>query len=106
MLKVGNNLIINADNFKGRDLYPEKEMIIITCGLKRNSTVTASSIGDDGFSFCVQRSILTLGNVEISPCEFNIHWLNKPDDLYPLLALVTMMLLCDVKPEVFDTIRF
>lgn len=106
MLKVGNNLIINADSITDKKNCPDSSCIIITCGLKLNSTITASSIDEYGFTFCLQRSIYSLSNNLISPQEFNVRYSKKPDDLFPLLSVVTTMLLCDVDPKVFEIIRF
>ncbi len=106
MVKIGNNLIINADDIFEKKLCPLDKYIVLTCGLKLNSTVTASSISDEGFTFCLQRSIYTLKNKVLSPQEFNVKWSKKPDEIYPLLASVTTMLLCDINPSVFEIIEF
>lgn len=106
MLKVGNNLIVNSDDIEDKTSCPNSTSIVLTCGLKLNSTITASSINDDGFTFCLQRGIFSLSNKEISPQEFNVKWHKKPDELFPMLASVTAMLLCDVEPCVFDIIMF
>lgn len=106
MVKIGNNLIINADDMSEKLNCPLDKYIVLTCGLKLNSTITASSISDEGFTFCLQRSIYTLGNKELSPQEFNVRWGKKPDELFPMLASVTTMLLCDINPSIFDVIEF
>ena len=106
MIKVGNNLIVNTDSEIDIKNCPDGDCIVLTCGLKLNSTVTASSIDEYGFTFCLQRSVYTLSNNIISPQEFNVHYTQKPDDLFPLLSVVTAMLLCDIDPKVFELIRF
>lgn len=106
MLKIGNNLIINTDSISDKENCPDSDCIILTCGLKLNSTVTASSIDEYGFTFCLQRSVRSVSNNLISPQEFNVRYFKKPDDIFPFLAIVTAMLLCDIDPKVFEKIRF
>lgn len=106
MLKVGNNLIVNIDDISDIESVNNNNYVILTCGLRLNSTITASSIDDDGFTFCLQRTIFTLSGKKVSPQEFNVKWFKKPDDIFQSLAAVTAMLLCDTDAEVFKVIRF
>lgn len=106
MIQIGNTLILNGDqqtDFQGLDL---SELCPLTCGLSLRATVTASSIDDDGFTYCLQRGILTLDRQELPPQEFNVRWSRKPKDIYPYLALVTLLLLCGVSTEVFACLKF
>lgn len=106
MLKIGNNIIVNTDDISDIKSINTTKYVIITCGLKLNSTITASSINDDGFTFCLQRTIFTISGKTLSPQEFNVKWFKKPDDIFESLAYVTTMLLCDISPEVFNIIKF
>ena len=106
MLQVGNNVIINNDDNNETNLAKSTNLIAITCGLKLNSTITASSISDDGFTYCLQRAISTLGRRRIAPQEFNVKWNKKPDDIFIPLAFVTALILCDVDLKIFEYIRF
>lgn len=106
MLQVGENLIINTDDDDDVSLASGSELVVITCGLRLNSTITASSISDDGFTYCLQRTIHTLSGKPVAPQEFNIKWLRKPDDIFIPLAVVTMLILCDIESGIFDKIRF
>lgn len=106
MLQVGENIIVNTDDEADVELAEDTELIAITCGLKLNSTITASSISDDGFTFCLQRTIYTLSRQEVNPQEFNIKWRKKPDDIFIPLAIVTALIICGVDTEIFKEIRF
>ncbi len=106
MIQIGTSCIVNGDdlsylkstNFDG--LFP------ITCGLSIRSTATASSIAEDGFIYCLQRSIFNVDGEEISPQEFKVSWQQKPDDIYPHLELVTLLLLCNISAEIVSKILF
>lgn len=106
MLQIGNNIIINADDADEITEAEKTDFVAITCGLKLNSTITASSIDDDGFTFCLQRAIYTLSKNKISPQEFNVKWHKKPDDIFIYLAIVTTLILCDVDFDIFKSVRF
>ena len=106
MIKLGNTLILNADTTYDPRTLDCTGLYPLTCGLSLRSTVTASSIGDEGFTYCLQRSIYTLDGTELPPQEFNVFWSEKPAELYPYLALVTLLLLCGVSTRVFEDLRF
>lgn len=106
MLQVGNNIIINTDDETETASAGNTDLVAITCGLKLNSTITASSISDDGFTYCLQRAISTISQRCISPQEFNVRWNKKPEDIFIPLAIVTALILCDVDLKVFEHIRF
>ncbi len=106
MIRVGNILILNGDSTEQWDGIDLTNLCPLTCGLSLRSTVTASSIQEDGFTYCLQRSIFTLEGAEIPPQEFNIHWKTKPEDIYPYLALTTILLLCGVDHTFFSELLF
>ena len=106
MIQVGEALIVNTDDNDDITLAADSNRIVITCGLKLNSTITASSISDDGFTYCLQRTIHTLSGKSVTPQEFNIKWFRKPDDIFNPLAFVTMLILCDADFGIFDSIKF
>ena len=106
VIKVGKCLILNGDFQEDIDPKCFKDCYPITCGLSLRSTVTASSIDEEGFTYCLQRSIVTVENKEVLPQEFNVFWSVKPEDIYPYLAIVTMLLICGVSVDLFNTIVF
>lgn len=105
MLQVGNSIIINNDDIREREAAGKSDKVVLTCGLKLNSTVTASSIGDEGFTFCLQRTLITLHSRSIPPQEFNVRQ-SGSRSLFELLSLVTAMLLCDVDIKDIEQIVF
>ena len=106
MIQIGNMMILNGDNLHSLQDYDFSNVCPLTCGLSLRSTVTASSIGDDGFTYCLQRGIFTLDKKELPPQEFNVYWSQKPKEIYPYLALVTLLLLCGVPAELFSRLKF
>ena len=106
MIKLGNTLILNADTITDLKDLDCTGLCPLTCGLSLRSTVTASSINDDSFTYCLQRSIYALNGQELPPQEFNVFWSKKPTEIYPYLALVTLLLLCGVETHIFQKLRF
>lgn len=106
MIQIGNTIILNGDSLDKIKDIDFTDFRPLTCGLSLRSTVTASSIGEDGFTYCLQRSIFTTENKELFPQEFNVFWSEKPDDIYPYLAIVTLLLICGVPTELFKFMRF
>jgi len=106
MIQLKNNLILNADAEQDLSKLDCTGLCPLTCGLSLRCTVTASSINEDSFTYCLQRSIYTLDGMEILPQEFNVFWTEKPQEIYPYLALVTLLLLCGVPTSVFQNLRF
>lgn len=105
-MKIGHIHIINADK-KNQPLSSfDPHHILLTCGLSFNATVTASSIDDDGFVYCLQRSIFTLSHRVILPQEFHISWQKKREDLYPCLETVTLLLVCEIPIETIRELQF
>ena len=99
MLRVYDNLIIDSDADAANKISDPRELLLITCGLKQNSSVTASSIGDDGFLYCIQRGFRTRGGNALLPQEFKVRWSKKRDNIYPCLEFVTALLLSDMSPS-------
>lgn len=105
MIKIGQNIILNGDLPKDYKDFDFSNLCLITCGLSLRSTITASSIDDDGFTYCLQRSIFTINNQEVSPQEFNVRWKEKAEDIYPYLEVVTLLLLCGISVKIFESIQ-
>ncbi len=99
MVRIFDNLIIDSDADTADKIPDQREILLITCGLKQNSSVTASSIGDDGFLYCVQRGFRTGGGKAVLPQEFKVRWRKKRENIYPCLEFVTALLLSDTDPS-------
>ena len=96
MIRVFDNVIMDAEG--GADGGCEG-LPLITCGLSQKSSVTASSICDDGFVYCVQRGFFTRDGAAVLPQEFKVRWMMKRENIYPCLELVTTLLLAGIEPE-------
>ncbi len=106
MIRIGDSLILNDDNHDSLQEVDLTDVCPLTCGLSLRATVTASSIQDTGFTYCLQRGMMTLSGLELAPQEFNVSWRKKPEDLYPYLEVVTLLLLCDVSVDVISHLQF
>lgn len=95
MIRIFDNVIIDAEDGSGAGC---EGLPLITCGLSQKSSVTASSIGDDGFVYCVQRGFFTRGGAAVLPQEFKVRWTAKRENIYPCLELVTTLLLAGIEP--------
>lgn len=98
MVRIFDNLIIDCDT-ETPEKTPDPRELLITCGLKQNSSVTASSISDDGFVYCIQRGFRTRGGKTLLPQEFKVRWDKKRDNIYPCLEFVTALLLSGTSPS-------
>lgn len=106
MIQLGNTLILNGDENYDLEHLDCTGLCPLTCGLSLCATVTASSINDESFTYCLQRSIYAIDGTEIFPQEFNVFWSKKPAEIYPYLAIVTLLLLCGFPPSRFQDLRF
>lgn len=107
MIKIFDSLIMDYQQNNLPREIPEDGFYLITCGLSQKSSITASSIGDDGFVYCIQRSFKTRSGKILEPQEFKVCWLKKPENLYPYLETVTLLLILDVPPvQISDNILF
>ena len=95
MIRIFDNVIIDAEDGSGVGC---EGLPLITCGLSQKSSVTASSIGDDGFVYCIQRGFFTCDGDSVLPQEFKVRWTAKRENIYPCLELVTTLLLAGIDP--------
>ncbi len=82
------------------------ELCVVTCGLAQKSTVTASSVKENNFTYCLQRSIYDLEGKEIVPQEFGIYCKKKLHSLSSCLLGVTALLLCGESGENLQDFMF
>lgn len=86
-------LVVNADEEINLNLLQETNGKVITYGFNSKSTITASSVKEDGVLLCVQRNIENLEGKNIELQEFNI---NKTISKIPtniVMGLATVLLL-------------
>ncbi len=82
------------------------ELCVITCGLAQKATVTASSVKENNFTYCLQRSIFDLQGQEILPQEFGIYCRRKLISLSACLLGTTALLLCGENGENLQEFMF
>lgn len=90
-------LVVNADEEINLNLLQETNGKVITYGFNSKSTVTASSVKEDGILLCVQRNIENLEGENIELQEFNI---NKTISKIPtniVMGLATVLLLYGIE---------
>lgn len=107
MITFGKNLIINDETANELKISYKGSSAMLTCGLSLKSTITASSIDDNGFVYCIQRGFFTYDGTLVLPQEFNIKWTGKAENIYPYLETVTLLILCGIPPkEISDNLKF
>lgn len=103
LLKYGDSIIINSESPEEIMDIIVNDVNIITCGLSLKSSITASSIDDSGFVYCVQRGFpLCYSSEIILPQEFKVSWNKEAETIYPCLETVTLMLLSGITPDVIS----
>lgn len=79
---------------KWGDIYP------VTYGFNGKTTVTASSIDDMNgldFSYCLQRSLITISNDVVRPFEKPVRVEGTYDDVAYYLAALTCIIILGLK---------
>lgn len=97
VLLTGNNcrtLVIDNDNSCIIPSLASLELCVITCGLAQKATVTASSVKENNFTYCLQRSIFDLKGQEIFPQEFGVSCKKKITSLSSCLLGITALFIC------------
>lgn len=100
-LPYGRFLIVNSDEKPVlKRLNKENAENVITYGFNNKACVTASSVGDKAFSFCVQRAFSTFSGNTVVQQEFTVNIPPKsPNDIYAVLAAVTTAIIGDIKTD-------
>ena len=90
-------LVVNADEEINLNLLQETSGKVITYGFNSKSTVTASSVKEDGVLLCVQRNIENLEGNNIELQEFNINKLNAKTPTNIVMGLATILLMYGIE---------
>lgn len=101
-------LIVNSDYGEIREnLELNLPSIIIDCGISLKSSVTASSLSDGGINYCIQRGFQTLNKKVIPPQEFRaLEFSAEENDIFALLACITVLLLVDIPIDEIKGYKF
>ena len=98
-VKENGYVIFNSDSIQKINFHCDK-VYPITYGLNERSTVTASSIDDIQelrFSYCLQRTLLSIGDDVIQPFDMPMTVDGKYDDINYYLAAYTCLLILGYK---------
>ncbi|MCI8352019.1 MAG: hypothetical protein HFJ58_00025 [Clostridia bacterium] len=90
-------LVVNADEEINLNLLQETNGKVITYGFNSKSTVTASSVKEDGVLLCVQRNIENLEGKNIELQEFNINKINTKIPTNIVMGLATALLMYGIE---------
>lgn len=99
ILEKEPKVIITADELLKLSEPAAIEAYIINCSLNLRSTVTASSIREGSFTYCIQREFSDINDLAHSPQEFDISFGGKAEDIYRYLAAVTALIICGIHGE-------
>ncbi|MFA7637479.1 MAG: hypothetical protein WCX81_06925 [Monoglobales bacterium] len=94
VINPADYIIANSDNTEIIASLKNYEGKIITCGMSTRSTVTYSSISEEGCVICIQRAIPTLSGEKIQPLEYPFEYTGKTFDEVSILMIITAALLC------------
>ena len=98
MVRIFDNIIMDFER-EEFDIAEFEGLLLITCGLSQKSSVTASSIDDDGFVYCIQRGFCSHSGSLLLPQEFKVRWASKHENIYPYLEFITALLISGKTPD-------
>lgn len=93
IIKKAKYLVINFDEEINLDLLENMDLNVITFGFNSKSTITASSVRDDGILLCLQRNILLANENKIEPQEISIRKVEQKLPTNIMMGIATLLLL-------------
>lgn len=93
IIKKAKYLVINFDEEINLDLLENIDLNVITFGFNSKSTITASSVRDDGILLCLQRNILLANENKIEPQEISIRKVEQKLPTNIMMGIATLLLL-------------
>lgn len=93
IIKKAKYLVINFDEEINLDLLENMDLNVITFGFNSKSTITASSVRDEGILLCVQRNILLTNGNKIEPQEIGIRKVEQKLPTNIMMGIATLLLL-------------
>lgn len=101
--------IVNCDIDFSKSHNSEMKLpsVIIDCGISFKSSVTASSIFENGINYCIQREFKTIDGREITPQEFKVKCISDNEKgVFKILACITVLLLSGISIEKIKGFNF
>lgn len=106
ILNGSKSIIITADEFLKASEPLTSEAYIISCSLGTRATVTASSIEDGGFTYCIQREFSDINKATHQPQEFCVRGNVDAENIYLCLAAVTALIVCGISADELTDFTF
>lgn len=99
-------LIINSDIKEIFKMLPKSRHYILDFGLNMRATITASSILNEKFLCCIQRSVKTLQNNIIEPQEILINIESQDYSIYSIICSLATLLICETNISDIEKTKF
>lgn len=93
IIKKAKYLVINFDEEINLDLLENMDLNVITFGFNSKSTITASSVRDEGILLCVQRNMLLTNGNKVEPQEISIRKVEQKLPTNIMMGIATLLLL-------------
>lgn len=93
IIKKAKYLVINSDEEISLNSLENIDLNVITFGFNSKSTITASSVMDEGVLLCVQRNMILATGSKIEPQEISIRKVEQKLPTNIMMGIATLLLL-------------
>lgn len=93
IIKKTSYLVINSDEKINLNLLENMDLNVITFGFNSKSTITASSVRDEGILLCVQRNMKLISGNKIEPQEISVRKVEQKLPTNIMMGIATMLLI-------------
>lgn len=93
IIKKAKYLIINSDEEIRLNSLENIDLNVITFGFNSKSTITVSSVRDEGILLCIQRNMLLASGDKIEPQEISIRKVEQKIPTNIMMGIATLLLL-------------
>lgn len=93
IIKKTSYLVINSDEEINLNLLENMDLNVITFGFNSKSTITASSVRDEGILLCIQRNMKLISGDKIEPQEISIRKVEQKVPTNIMMGIATILLL-------------
>lgn len=93
IIKKAKYLVINSDEEISLNSLENIDLNVITFGFNSKSTITVSSVRDEGILLCIQRNMLLASGDKIEPQEISIRKVEQKIPTNIMMGIATLLLL-------------
>lgn len=93
IIKKAKYLVINSDEEISLNSLENIDLNVITFGFNSKSTITVSSVRDEGILLCIQRNMLLASGDKIEPQEISIRKVEQKIPTNIMMGIATSLLL-------------